>query len=476
LRGLDEKGPSLKPLHSATTAVAQEKDEDLVHQLQRFGNNFVSDMIGSSDMTSKVQGHMTSKEEPVYDAPLRKFGGDANKKNDTQTKQENELPASPPNSGPPVGIGDAITEREKHATSAAPGAGGQEPPKIPGQNTDSVVSDAGKKRSAMEKKEEESGRSWSEYGNEKWEEIKEGVGWGSEQKSEAKAAGEKIEGAADKSDPEHEMVPVPTEAPEPEVAPAQKPEPETPKVVDDAVPEAPSRKQQEDAAPIKDPLEVSAGDNAVTVPPELGLPEDKAVGQNEKKSATGNGLPTGRGGARMEQPWIFSLMMIAIIVCFCCGVCAFARYAKSSFRKTEDELQELLEKVKSTSMNDLMNEHAYGTPTPVPILRARHLVKKAMDDQEDTKRDHRISQYNAVRQAILDESYKMRVGKSKEELKVMDDEIRIKLKIEKEKIRAGTIKDWAEGRLKDPVPSLPEAEAWLAKMEKRWQELQMQST
>merc|ERR1719443_536687 len=128
LRGLDEKGPSLKPLHSATTAVAQDKDEDLVHQLQRFGNNFVSDMIGSSDMTSKVQGHMTSKEEPVYDAPLRKFGGDANKKNDTETgetKQDNKLPAIPP-----VGIGDAIEEREKHATSAAPGAGGQEPPKI----------------------------------------------------------------------------------------------------------------------------------------------------------------------------------------------------------------------------------------------------------------------------------------------------------------------------------------------------------
>merc|ERR1719262_718284 len=154
----------------------------------------------------------------------------------------------------------------------------------------------------------------------------------------------------------------------------------------------------------------------------------------------------------------------------------FARYAKSSFRKTEDELQELLEKVKSTSMNDLMNEHAYGTPTPVPILRARHLVKKARDDQDDTKRDHRIAQYNAVRQAILDESYKMRVGKSKEELQIMDEEIRQKLRIEKEKIRAATIKDWAEGRLVDPVPSLPEAEAWLAKLEKRWQELQAQST
>merc|ERR1719262_1404037 len=152
----------------------------------------------------------------------------------------------------------------------------------------------------------------------------------------------------------------------------------------------------------------------------------------------------------------------------------FARYAKSSFRKTEDELQELLDKVKSTQMNDLMNEHAYGTPTPVPILRARYLVKKARDDQEDAKKEHRVTQYNAVRQAILDDSYGMRAGKSKEEIAIMDEEIRRKLRIEKEKIRASTIKDWAEGTLPDPVPSLPEAEAWLAKMEKRWQELQMQ--
>merc|ERR1719158_608592 len=112
----------------------------------------------------------------------------------------------------------------------------------------------------------------------------------------------------------------------------------------------------------------------------------------------------------------------------------FACHARNSFRKTEDELLELLDKVKSTSMNDLMNEHAYGTPTPVPILRARHLVKKAKDDQYDANRDHRISQYNAVRAAILEESYKLRIGKSKEELKIMDDEIRQKLRIEKEKI------------------------------------------
>lgn len=469
LRGLDEKEPSLKPLRSATTAVAQEQEEDLTHTLQRFGSNFVT------DLASKVQGHLSSKDEPVYDAPLRKFGDDAKKKNDTEsaTKQENSLPAVP------VGIGDAISEREKHATANAPGAGGEAQYKIPGENTNPVPPDAGKKRSAMEKTEEETDRTWGQYGKEKWEEIKEGIGWGGKEEAKAKVAGEKIEGA---EDPDHVMVPVPKEAPETETAPTIPPEPEVapteaPKAVEDAVPEAPPQK---DDAPIAEPSGTGAGvdpEMAVTLPPEMGLPEDEAVsGADKKKTATGNGLPTGRGGARMAQPWIFSLMMIGILVCFCCGVCAFARYAKNSFRKTEDELYELLEEMKSTSMHDLMNKHAYGTPTPVPILRARHLTKKARDDQEDAKREHRISQYNAVRQAILDESYKMRVGKTKEELQVMDEEIRMKLRIEKEKIRASTIKDWAEGTLKDPVPSLPEVEAWLAKMEKRWQELQMQST
>merc|ERR1719335_22354 len=168
--------------------------------------------------------------------------------------------------------------------------------------------------------------------------------------------------------------------------------------------------------------------------------------------------------------------MVGILVSFCCFVCCFARYSQNSFRKTEDELREMLQKLKSKSMNQLMSEHASGTPTPVPILQARYLVKKARDDQEDARRQYRINWYHEVRKAITDESYKMRQGKTKEELQIMDEEIRRKLKVEKEKIRAATIKDWAEGRIEDPVPSLAEGEAWLGKLEKRWQELQMQST
>jgi hypothetical protein len=472
LRGLDEKDPSFKPLHSADVTAAQNTGEDLSHQLQRFGTHMLR------DFSSSVQDKLSKKEEPVYDAPLRKFGGDASKKNDTAAKQENDLPADPDGGIP--GLGDAISEREKTATENAPGAGTKAAPKIPGQGNDPLASDAGKKRSTMEKEEEaESGRSWQEYGNEKWEEMKEYAGWGDKQEGEqAKGAGEKIDREMTKSDPEHEMVPVPTEAPEPEVAATAAP-PETPTEAPEPEVAATAAPPEKRDAPIAEPGHVAGmpkTDETWTAPPELGLPEDAAVSTDKKASATENGIPTGRGGARMAQPWIFSLMMIGIIVCFCCGVCGFARYARSSFRKTEDELQELLEKVKSTSMNDLMNEHAYGTPTPVPILRARHLVKKARDDQEDAKKDHRVEQYTATRQAILDESYKMRVGKSKEELQLMDEEIRRKLRVEKEKIRAATIKDWAEGTLPDPVPSLPEAEAWLAKMEKRWQELQMQST
>jgi len=467
---LEEREPALKP-PSATAAVAQDNEEDLTHRLQRFGTNVLWDFsnkalgkLSSKDDAVQTKTSDPNKDEVAYDAPLRKFGGAHGQVNDTVVKQENNLPADPESHDPgrqanPSGLGDAIEERENNAKVGAPGAGGKDAPTIPGQNTDPLVPDADEKHREMQKNEDKSKkeeRSWGEYGSEKWEQAKEYVGMGDDKEKKD----EKIDGATEKSS-EKEMVPAPTEAP---VVPKE-----------EVVPEAPVQKKR---APIEEPP-LAEGTETFTAPPELGLPEDDAVatgkGTNKDNSVTA-GLPTGRGGARMAQPWIFSVMMILILVCFCCGVCVFARHAKNSFRKTEDELRELLEKVKSTSMNGLMNEHAYGTPTPVPILRARHLVKKARDDQEDAKKEHRVSQYNAVRQAILDESYKMRIGKSKEELVVMDEEIRMKLRIEKEKIRAATIKDWAEGTLPDPVPSLPEVEAWLAKLEKRWLELQSQST
>merc|ERR1719428_2837808 len=132
LRGLDERDPSLKPIPSVTAVAVQDKGEDLSHQLQQFGTTMLRDW-------TKVQGQLSTKEEPVdddsiYNAPLRKFGGDANNKNDTETKQENDLPPIP-------GIGDAISDRERTATQTAPGAGTKDKGKDKGGGWDAGKGD-----------------------------------------------------------------------------------------------------------------------------------------------------------------------------------------------------------------------------------------------------------------------------------------------------------------------------------------------
>merc|ERR1719506_2492892 len=150
-------------------------------------------------------------------------------------------------------------------------------------------------------KENESSSDWSKYGKEKWEEskesasgtwdkIKEWTGTGDSKKEEAKGAGEKIDGATAKSNPEHEMVPVPKETPAETPAPEQVPAVTEPPPPPETV--APEQKKKVDP-PIESPIDTSDA-GTVTMPPELGLPEDEAISDGSgrtKENSVAAGLP-----------------------------------------------------------------------------------------------------------------------------------------------------------------------------------------
>lgn len=213
------------------------------------------------------------------------------------------------------------------------------------------------------------------------------------------------------------------------------------------------------------PLLTKTTNTPATLEEQLGVPEQP----DERTALTGT-----RGGARMAQPWIFSVMMLGILSTFIMS--AYCFFKSAMIQPTEELIRQFLDKCKSSTIPELMEETAEGCQTPVPLLVARRLVKRAVDEQEEMKLMYRRTLYNDIKSELLEEHRKASRGKTKEERAVLDEGIRQRLLEEKEKIRAACKRDWAHGRLQDPVPSLGEAEAWCTKLEHYWQQQQMAST
>jgi len=207
--------------------------------------------------------------------------------------------------------------------------------------------------------------------------------------------------------------------------------------------------------------------------PEAPAPLEDQLKVPKDIDSTRAALTGTRGSGRVAQPWIFSVMMLTILAVFIFVACVF--FKTSYIPPTEELIKEFLDKCKSVSVAQLMEEFGPECKTPVPLLVARRLVKRAVDEQNDMLINHRNFLYNEIRKHLLEEHAAASKGKNKEERAELDDGIRRQLLEEKEKIRASVKRDWAAGVIRDPVPSLRECETWCAKLENYWQQRQMAS-
>lgn len=215
------------------------------------------------------------------------------------------------------------------------------------------------------------------------------------------------------------------------------------------------------------------GQSSLTSTTQAPAPVEEQLGLPEQPGS-GTALTGTRGGARIAQPWIFSVIMLGILATFILGCYCFFQMA--TIQPTEELIREFLDKCKSSSIPELMQQTEEGCQTPVPLLIARRLVKRAVDEQEEMKLMYRRMLYKEKRSELLEEHRLASKDKTKEERAELDEVIRRRLLEEKEKIRAACKREWVTGHLKDPVPSLAEAEAWRAKLEHFWQQRQMMST
>jgi len=200
------------------------------------------------------------------------------------------------------------------------------------------------------------------------------------------------------------------------------------------------------------------------LPPPPPPPEVTEADKKTHQAIGQTGLPS-RGGARMGQPIFFSLFLVCTLCCFCAGVCTFGCIARKTILKTEDELRQLLDALRKRPLSEVIGETCYGTPVPVPILRLRFLVRKAIDDHTDAVMDQKDSMYAAVKKELLAEfrraSKAPGVQGDKEASAKLEEELRAKLLEERHKAKAEAERMWREYEIEDPVPSLPEGEETL---------------
>lgn len=245
---------------------------------------------------------------------------------------------------------------------------------------------------------------------------------------------------------------VPTEAAAPDAAPTAAPTQASPRLGEDGFEEAAP------TAPPNDPL------------PEILRKKADAAGGADGKPSIITGTPA-RGGARQTQPWIFSLLMALTLLCFCCGVCGFCFYARRSYRKTEDELRELLEHVNSKTMAELLAEKVYGSPMPRTLLRGRYLIKRAKDDQKAIVIARRKELYKVVYDRLAKECKESTRTLDKKETEQVEKELRERLAVERQLSREKAENEWREYQITDPVPTLVKVEE---EMQKIWAEYQKQ--
>lgn len=210
-------------------------------------------------------------------------------------------------------------------------------------------------------------------------------------------------------------------------------------------------------------------------PPETPPPPPAAPAEAAKKeqwSSPGQtGLPS-RGGARQAQPIFFSLFMVCALLCFCTGACIFCCMSRRSAIPTEDEMRMVLDSIKSRSTKEILGEKAYGTPTPVSLLRLRFLIRKAKNDQKEAVLAKKDEMFFAKKKEMMKEFKEKTKDMTKEEEKIATEAFCEEIQAERIVARNEAERLWREYELIDPTPSLVEAEEVYARLLAEWAKVQ----